>query len=76
MGISVIGLNIKEHFIKNWQNHFSAGAASIYSLIDGATIVNGILIGCGVFLITQLLALGGKLFVKKMKSILNKGAIR
>ena len=54
-----------EHLKENWINHMAAGSGTLFSLLNGAAILQSIIVGVAIYVITHALAAGSKLLWSK-----------
>lgn len=51
---------ILEYLEKNWINHMSAGSGTLFSLLSGVSIIQSVIVGVIVYLVTHALSYVGK----------------
>jgi hypothetical protein len=53
--MSSLGTAVGNHLNENWTNHVGAGTATVMSLVNGQAVIQSVLIGVSVFVITSAL---------------------
>lgn len=48
-------IEFSEHIKTNWINHVAAASGSIFSLLNGAAILQSIIVGVSIYVITHFL---------------------
>jgi hypothetical protein len=68
---SIIIVRIKpmlEEYIKeNWQNHLAAGGGTLTSLINGASVLQSVIVGVLIYMVTHTISAGAKFVLKKLR---------
>ena len=54
------------HLKENWINHMAAGSGTLFSLLNGAAILQSIIVGVLIYMVTHIISALVKTLLKKI----------
>ena len=57
---------LEEYIKENWQNHLAAGGGTLTSLINGASILQSVIVGVLIYMVTHIISAVAKILLKKI----------